>query len=378
MNTFFIFGNSTWKGFPQRDIHFAAVLAKKGFDVFFIEAPSSFAQIIKSKINSNNEKNNVEFYNSKDINNLTVITPPVLPTFFRSSITPEIDKRIIKKWFAREIKPFIQPQSFFYAFSPLWYFFLEDFLFLFDKKLYDIFDDIKISTRNERARRYNLKWEKIMVDCSDAVTCSAEEIREYIEYSYDKKSLLIRNGIVDSFNRNLSRKYNSLKKIGLIAALTVLPECYDLELIELIAENFEEFDIEIIGPYFTSHKEKFAKYKNIKLLGPLFNEKLTEKLNDFDVCIIPFLNNEIVKTINPLKLYEYLSFGKPVIATDNFDYEDAADFIYIADGKEAFIENIEKALQENNDELRSSRIKYAETKTWNDRLLPLMELLNLT
>jgi hypothetical protein len=42
-------------------------------------------------------------------------------------------------------------------------------------------------------------------------------------------------------------------------------------------------------------------------------------LYNFDVCLIPFLKNKVTEAVDPVKLYEYLSSGKPVVARDLYE-----------------------------------------------------------
>src|SRR6185437_4344832 len=55
---------------------------------------------------------------------------------------------------------------------------------------------------------------------------------------------------------------------------------------------------------------------NVAFLGEKPYRELTHYLHGFDVCIIPFRLTELIQATNPVKVYEYLCAGKPVIATD--------------------------------------------------------------
>jgi glycosyltransferase involved in cell wall biosynthesis len=54
---------------------------------------------------------------------------------------------------------------------------------------------------------------------------------------------------------------------------------------------------------------------NVLWLGPRPYESLPGYLSAFDVALIPFLVDEITRATSPLKLYEYLAAGKPVVTT---------------------------------------------------------------
>ena len=86
-------------------------------------------------------------------------------------------------------------------------------------------------------------------------------------------------------------------------------------------------------------------------------------------CLIPFLCNTLTKSIYPLKINEYLSGGKPVIAT-NFseDIQSFKDQIYLADTEEAFVQLIDKALAPQSEQVIKDRIALAESNTWTARI----------
>src|SRR6185437_15452296 len=60
----------------------------------------------------------------------------------------------------------------------------------------------------------------------------------------------------------------------------------------------------------------FYERSNIHMTGPIPYEEMPQILKGFDVAIIPFKKDEFSATIFPLKLFEYMGAGKPVIATD--------------------------------------------------------------
>lgn len=86
--------------------------------------------------------------------------------------------------------------------------------------------------------------------------------------------------------------------------------------------------------------------------------------NAFDVCLIPFLQGEFADTINPVKLYEYLALGKPVVAYHMRELERYKDIIYLSDDKEEFLSNVEKALHERDNGITRLRKDVARNNDW--------------
>lgn len=55
--------------------------------------------------------------------------------------------------------------------------------------------------------------------------------------------------------------------------------------------------------------------ENVKYFGKKPYNKLAGYANCFDVCIIPFVVNDITEATSPVKLFEYMAMGKPVVTT---------------------------------------------------------------
>jgi len=59
-------------------------------------------------------------------------------------------------------------------------------------------------------------------------------------------------------------------------------------------------------------------------------KELPEFACDFDVCWMPFKINALTISINPVKVYEYLAMGKPVVVPEFPDLEDINDVLLMA------------------------------------------------
>jgi len=102
-------------------------------------------------------------------------------------------------------------------------------------------------------------------------------------------------------------------------------------------------------------------------LGERPYSELPKYLYDFNVCLIPFKNTQLIHATHPVKIYEYLAAGKPVVTTNLDELKPIADLCYIAKDKEDFLEKLDIALKENDNEHVQKRIKFASKNTWQDR-----------
>jgi glycosyltransferase involved in cell wall biosynthesis len=88
----------------------------------------------------------------------------------------------------------------------------------------------------------------------------------------------------------------------------------DYELLEELHKK-TGFSIVLIGPVKSKQAKRLARNKQVFLLGPKSYRELPAYLAHFSVCILPFKDTELTRTVDPVKVYEYLAAGKDVIAT---------------------------------------------------------------
>jgi len=114
---------------------------------------------------------------------------------------------------------------------------------------------------------------------------------------------------------------------------------------------------------------ELAKLPNAHLLGQRPHQDLAHYIRQFDVCLIPYVNNPATATVVPVKLNEYLAVGKPVVSTE---LPTVCDFnkqhkilITAANCPDSFLRGIEQALQLPNDE--KTRMRRREVAALGER-----------
>ena len=83
---------------------------------------------------------------------------------------------------------------------------------------------------------------------------------------------------------------------------------------------------------------------NVRLIGTKRYEEAQAIISHFDVALIPHLDNEMSRSMNPLKAYVYCSLGVPIVSSPVANLDQLAEFITFADGTDEFVAAIEKAL----------------------------------
>lgn len=155
----------------------------------------------------------------------------------------------------------------------------------------------------------------------------------------------------------------------IIAIIGAFADWIDLDLIKFIAQRHKDWSIISIG-LVESYVDisSLTNVDNIYFLGQRNYSDLPNYYRAIDVFIIPFLLTEHIKYCAPTRLYEHLSSGKPIVAT-NFSaaYELGEELIYIASDREDFVKKIEAALKEKDESLVKRRKTLAKKNTWKLR-----------
>ncbi|MDB5058701.1 MAG: hypothetical protein JWO59_2173, partial [Chloroflexi bacterium] len=81
------------------------------------------------------------------------------------------------------------------------------------------------------------------------------------------------------------------------------------------------------------------------------------------------------ESLNPIKMFEYLATGLPVVSTPVAGIRDIPELVYLANGEKEFAAKVEIALAESDEELRSRRRAFAEKNSWDRRVAMVADLL---
>lgn len=112
---------------------------------------------------------------------------------------------------------------------------------------------------------------------------------------------------------------------------------------------------------------------NMYLLGPRDYKVLPNYLKGFDVAILPNTRNEYTRSMFPMKFFEYLAAGKPIVSVELDALKEFRDVVYLAKTPGLFIQGIEKALRGETAPLEA-RLALAQKYTYASRNQEMMKL----
>lgn len=162
-------------------------------------------------------------------------------------------------------------------------------------------------------------------------------------------------------------RYQSEKPV--VGYFGAISEWFDIDLIIKAADACPEYDFVLIGSTYLCDIKRAQEVDNIHFIGEVPYEDLKGYLYAFDVCLIPFQICELIHHTNPVKLYEYLAAGKPVVATAMPELKLVDEHVYVSDDAESFISNIHQALAEKDDVAGiEKRRSFALQNQWSNRV----------
>lgn len=288
----------------------------------------------------------------------TPLRPPNISRFRMQSCCCEIMNRIIEKYALH------QPILWFNRPEPVY------LCGRLGEKLiiYDCIDDF---TAFSRATEYTVWSDQALTAIADIVFVVSESL-------YEEKALLNRRVYLvpnacdfEHFSKSMTdiKIPVALKKIegpriGFVGALY---EWIDFDLLQKLAEA-GKWSVVLIGP-----KQRgllTPERHNLYYLGTKPYRLLPNYIKGFDVCIIPFKKCEIAQKSSPVKTYEYLASGKPVVATGIPEVEKFGAVAEISQSHDEFIRKVRGMLIEEvgySDWRRSRQLSIAAVNTWEAR-----------
>ena len=115
-------------------------------------------------------------------------------------------------------------------------------------------------------------------------------------------------------NKDLPEIFKELQR-PIVTYAGKMQELFDIELVRSIATSFQSCTFLFIGKIFNKNiKTELFSCKNVIFGGDINYELLPNYICNSDVCIIPYnINNQ--HGGDPIKFYEYMAAGKPVVST---------------------------------------------------------------
>jgi glycosyltransferase involved in cell wall biosynthesis len=153
----------------------------------------------------------------------------------------------------------------------------------------------------------------------------------------------------------------------IIGFFGLIHDWIDLDLIGYLAERRPDWTIALIGKA-SVDVSRLLRYPNVRILGRKPYADLPGYCKAFSVGLLPFVVNALTRSVNPIKLREYLSAGLPVVSTDLPETRAYSESCRIARSPDEFLAACEQAIANDTLALRQNRSVAMAGETWEARV----------
>lgn len=140
----------------------------------------------------------------------------------------------------------------------------------------------------------------------------------------------------------------------------------DQDMIVSAARRLPAWSFVLVGPVMTDVR-RLRALPNVHLVGPRPYQVLPRYLKGLDVAMVPFVSHDVTLRASPIKFYEYLASGVPIVATRLPDLEPFAHLASLVTSPGEFAAAVEHAPQHNTPLARQVRMSEARAHSWESR-----------
>ena len=257
--------------------------------------------------------------------------------------------------------------------------YVEKFLSRGFKVIYEFVDELSDDIAGFRITE-NIKksHRKMLEDVENTyIIATADKLYEEVKNIRGiEKLALIENGVdfqhfscvkSKDIPEKMKNIVDSNKKI--IGYFGALAKWFDYNLIKRISDEFKGINIVLIGVDYDKSlaKSEILNLNNVHYINAVKYSDLPCYAQFFDISMIPFIINDITKSTSPVKLFEYMALGKPIVTTDLPECRKYKSPL-ISKNHDEFIDNIKEAIKLKDDYRYKSQLsKEGNENTWSKR-----------
>lgn len=213
--------------------------------------------------------------------------------------------------------------------------------------------------------------ERDFAERCDLVITTSEELRRAKAHLHRNVHAVPNGADVEHFARTQDAGTQIAPELGglprpVIGYVGSVFEWIDQDMIAHAAATRPSWTFAFVGPIGTD-VQRLRALPNIRFLGPRPYASLPRYLKGFDVATVPFVFHDVTLRASPVKFYEYLASGVPVVATRLPDFEPLGHLVQLVSTPEEFVAGVERALVTETPAARAARMKEATRHSWTVR-----------
>lgn len=278
--------------------------------------------------------------------------------------------RVFLKWHRPDIVWISSPELFEYLPKPLP-----------ARLIYDCMDDVLSFPRNVPRRDLLAASEKELIDACSHVFCSSWNLRDklIVRAGHPEKYFVVHNAFeASAFSEppgNAGMKQKEERYV--LGYVGTISSWLDFEVLSKIVNVFPSVEIHLVGPV-ENLDGVVPQHDRIKYLGAVRHGDIQILVGGFSALLMPFKVTELVQSVDPVKLYEYIFFNKPILSVRYPEIERFSGFVDFYADHEELISVIGRYMADGFRKKYSDdeRLKFITSNTWSDRVDRIEEILS--
>ena len=249
--------------------------------------------------------------------------------------------------------------------------------------IYDCMDDaleFPHVVANENFKKVTHDSEQALVERANIIFASSNYLANKLSSRYKSISNIkvINNGISDisykseKNNQELIEISKILKSISGIKLIYIgtISSWMDFELIEKSLKIFPEITYVFIGPCEVST----PKNNRMIFIPPVKHGLVSHIMKMADILIMPFKVNELIKSVDPVKVYEYIASGKPAIVVGYDETNKFKKYIHTYRTEMDYMSQLSEIISSDyiNVQSKTDIINFLNDNTWKKRAQQIM------
>lgn len=234
---------------------------------------------------------------------------------------------------------------------------------------YDCMDNHTAFSDSEWTKNRLARLEKTLIERSDRVFVSSQHLLNLLAERYDadsRKLVLLRNAYDGKIVQTSDSRRKSVEPFRL-AYVGTISTWFDWNSILEMLHKCSGVELHLFGPV---DRTQIPPIENIVYHGVVEHNQLYENVQDMDVLMMPFVVNEIIEAVDPVKLYEYINFNKNIIVGYYPEVQRFERFVNFYSSVEELVAIVNR-LRQNNEVKYSGedRIRFLQENSWEHRVM---------
>ncbi len=241
------------------------------------------------------------------------------------------------------------------------------------KIIYDCMDNHDALYPDRKRVAEIIKQERILAERADLIIASSRVLADKMNsVTGEKRCRLIRNGVEIKKIYGIEKAHR--KKTYKVGYIGTIAKWFDYELLLESQKELQQISYHLAGPCDNTVKSDGIFYE-----GVVPHSALYDVVKGYDCLIMPFKINDIVESVDPVKLYEYIAFGKCIVSVWYKEIERFEEFVYFYRNVEEYVVLMKRLIMQGFPVKygREQQIHFLRENCWGKRYESLKRYIDL-